>query len=179
MPKGTEFSEDLKQMMFRVVLFVENEKNGLTIPLHNVNERLNAMLGISKQSILNLKREMKELQRQHDDEEEPLRSRTRSATSSSVTRLHRKKTWSSSSSRTNVNVPAPLPPKKKGYSGRKSIHLSEYAEDMIRLQFHAILSKKECPTTSKLLSYLKSNCPDFPIVSETTLWRHMKRVCIY
>ena len=113
MPKGTEFSEDLKQMMFRVVLFVENEKNGLTIPLHNVNERLNAMLGISKQSILNLKREMKELQRQHDDEEEPLRSRTRSATSSSVTRLHRKKTWSSSSSRTNVNVLAPLPPKKK------------------------------------------------------------------
>jgi hypothetical protein len=68
MPKGIEFFKDLKQMMFRVILFLENEKNGPTIPLYNVNERLNAMLGISKQSILNLKREMKELQRQHDDE---------------------------------------------------------------------------------------------------------------
>ena len=59
MPTGREFSEDLKQMMFRVILFVKNEKDGLTIPLYNVNERLNAMLGISKQSILNLKRRKK------------------------------------------------------------------------------------------------------------------------
>ncbi|CAF1502213.1 unnamed protein product [Rotaria sordida] len=47
---------------------------------------------------------------------------------------------------------------------------------MIRLQFHAILSNKEYPTISKLLSYLKSNCPDFPTISETTLWRHIKRL---
>jgi hypothetical protein len=91
---------------------------------------------------------------------------------------HRKQTWSSSSSRSSVNVPAPLAPKKKGHSGRKSIQLSEYAEDMIRLQFHGILSKEEYPTTTKLLLYLKSNCPDFPIILEITLWRHMKRVCI-
>ena len=59
MPTGREFSEDLKQMMFRVILFVKNGKNGPTIRLYNVNERLNAMLGISKQSILNLKRRKK------------------------------------------------------------------------------------------------------------------------
>lgn len=174
MPTGREFSEDLKQMMFRVILFVQNEKNGPTIPLYNVNERLNAMLGISKQSILNLKREMEELQREHNDQGESERSPTRAAASLRIKQPHRKQSWSSS--KTNVNIPVPLAPKKKEHSGRKGIQLSEYAEDMIRLQFHAILSKKEYPTTAKLLSCLKSNCSDFALLSQTTLWRHMKRV---
>ena len=80
-------------MMFRVILFVENEKDGSTIPLYNVHERCNAMLGISKQSISNLKRDMKELQRQHNDEEESGRSRTKAATSLSIKQPHRKKAW--------------------------------------------------------------------------------------
>ena len=113
MPTGIEFSEDLKQMMFRVIQFMENEKNGPTIPLYNVNERLEAMLGISKQSISNLKREMKELERQHNDEEESGQNPTKAATSLSIKQPHRKQTWSSSPSRANVNVPAPLAPKKK------------------------------------------------------------------
>ena len=177
MPTGREFSEDLKQMMFRVILFVQNEKNGPTTPLYNVNERVNAMLGISKQSILNLKKEMKELQRRYNDEEEPEESPTKTATSLSMKQPHRKQTWSSSPLRVNINVPAPLSPKKKGHSGRKGIQLSEYAEDMIRLQFHEILSKKEYPTTAKLLSYLKSNCSDFPVISETTLATYEKGMC--
>jgi hypothetical protein len=175
MRKGQEFSKDVKQTMFRVITFVEKEKNGPTIPLYNVNERLHSMLGISKQSITNLKDEMRELQRQQD-EEESREHQTRSRTSSSVILSHRKQNWSSSSSAAKVSILTALPPRKKGHSGGKSIPLSEYAEDMIRLQFHTILSKKEYPTTAKLLSSLKSDHPDFPIISRTTLWRHMKRV---
>ncbi|CAF4628513.1 unnamed protein product [Rotaria sp. Silwood2] len=175
MPKGKEFPKDLKEMMFRVILFVENEKNGPIIPLYNVNERLRAMFGISDRSISNLRKEMNELQRQ-EDERESQRSRRRSTTSSPIVQSHRKLTWSSSLPRPSANVPEPLSPKKAGHSGRKSIQLSEYAEDMIRLQFHTILSKREYPTTTKLLACIKSNCPGFPIVSKTTLWRHMKNV---
>ena len=80
MPIGKEFAKDLKEMMFRVIFFVENEKNGPIIPLYNVNERLSAMLGISDRSISNLKKEMNELQRQKD-ERKSQRSRTRSTTS--------------------------------------------------------------------------------------------------
>lgn len=92
MPKGQEFSKDVKQTMFRVITFVEKEKNGPTIPLYSVNERLHSMLGISKQSITNLKSEMRELQRQQD-EEESRELQTRSRTSSSVTLSHRKQDW--------------------------------------------------------------------------------------
>jgi hypothetical protein len=120
MPTGKEFSEDLKQMMFRVILFVENEKNGPTIPLYNVNERLNGMLGISKQSISNLKKEMNEVQYQEDEKKSQL-SRTRSTTFSSVVQPHRKQAWSSSSSRANVNVPVPLSPKKKQDIAERSV----------------------------------------------------------
>ena len=82
MPKGQEFSKDVKQTMFHVISFVEKEKNGSTILLYNVNERLHSMLGISKQSITNLKSEMRELQRQQD-EEKSRELQTRSRTSSS------------------------------------------------------------------------------------------------
>lgn len=172
MPTGKEFSVDLKETMFRVISFVENEKNGISIPLYNVIERLSAMLGISQRSVSNLKKEMNELLSQQE-ERESQRSRTRSAISSSIVKTHRKKTPSSSSPRVSINVRASVSPRKKGHSGRRSIQLSEYGKDMIRLQFHTILSKREYPTTTKLLACLKSNCPDFPILSRTTLWRHM------
>ncbi|CAF2892765.1 unnamed protein product [Rotaria sp. Silwood2] len=118
---------------------------------------------------------MDELQRQQD-EEECRKVQTRSTTTSSVTLPHRKQYWSSSSTAAQANILKALSPRKKGHSGRKSISLSDYAEDIIRLQFHKILSKKEYPTTIKLLSSLKSDYPDFPITSKTTLWRHMKMV---
>jgi hypothetical protein len=38
MPTGKEYSEDLKEMMFRVISFVENEKNSVSIKLYNVNK---------------------------------------------------------------------------------------------------------------------------------------------
>ena len=103
---------------------------------------------------------MRELQRQQD-EEESRELQTRSRSSSSVTLSHRKQDWSSSSPAAKANILKALSPRKKGHSEGKSIPLSEYAEDMIRLQFHTILSKKEYPTNAKLLLSLKSDHPDF------------------
>ena len=54
-PTGVEFSQELKQLMFNVIQFVENEKSGTIIPLNNVNDRLQAMLGISLSSVRRLK----------------------------------------------------------------------------------------------------------------------------
>ena len=60
MPTGVEFSQELKQLMFNVIQFVENEKSGTIIPLNNVNDRLQAMLVISLSSVRRLKEEMRQ-----------------------------------------------------------------------------------------------------------------------
>ena len=60
MPTVVEFSQELKQLMFNVIRFVENEKSGTIIPLHNVNDRLQAMLSISLLSVRGLKEEMRQ-----------------------------------------------------------------------------------------------------------------------
>ena len=46
MPAGCEYSQKEKQLIFNVINFFESEKNGWKMPLFNVNERLEAMLGI-------------------------------------------------------------------------------------------------------------------------------------
>ncbi len=51
MPTGCEYSQKEKQLIFNVINFVESEKNGWKIPLYNVNERLEAMLGTSMRSV--------------------------------------------------------------------------------------------------------------------------------
>lgn len=55
--------------MFNVVKFVESEKNGLVIPLNNVNDRLQSMLEISSKSIKRLKKQMKEIGNQMMEEQ--------------------------------------------------------------------------------------------------------------
>ncbi len=57
MPKGYEFSQDMKKIFFNVIQFVEKEKFGPVIPLFNVNERLSSMLAISMRSVARLKDE--------------------------------------------------------------------------------------------------------------------------
>ncbi len=57
MPKGYEFSQDMKEIFFNVIQFVEKEKFGPVIPLFNVNERLSSMLAISMRSVARLKDE--------------------------------------------------------------------------------------------------------------------------
>jgi hypothetical protein len=72
-----------------VIKFVENEKNGPVIPLSNVNDRLQSMLGISMVSVKRLKQEMREGQQrimeekraidqaQRDKENEPIETTRR------------------------------------------------------------------------------------------------------
>ena len=66
MPTGYEFSQELKQLAFNVIKFVEIEKNGPVIPLNNINDRLQSMLVISLASVKRLKQEMTEEQETYD-----------------------------------------------------------------------------------------------------------------
>ena len=55
MPTGEEFSVQVKQLLFRVIDFVESEKDGPIIPLNNVGERLVKMLNISQSFLFLIK----------------------------------------------------------------------------------------------------------------------------
>jgi hypothetical protein len=139
MPTGHEFSEDIKQLIFHVIDFVESEKNGPVIPLYNVNERLIKMLNISKSSLTRLKHELNVLreqeaqqeQRAREEEKEGrhLRSRTTPNIISKhqvstaceprpkISHRHRSHTVCPASvSKKNVtlSIPQPIPPLKKG-----------------------------------------------------------------
>ena len=82
MPKGYEFSQDMKKIFFNVIQFVGKEKFGPVIPLFNVNERLSSELAISMRSVERLKSEMKEIEhnmmekkRKMDEEKEEFENR--------------------------------------------------------------------------------------------------------
>ncbi|CAF3504267.1 unnamed protein product [Rotaria sp. Silwood2] len=86
--------------------------------------------------------------------------------------------WSASSITTVTNIaclPLSMTPQKKNNCGRKKIILTEFEEDSIRYQFHLLLASKQYPTTAKLLTRLLEEGPDFPIQSERTLLRQMRR----
>jgi hypothetical protein len=148
MPK--EFSVEFKQLAFSVIDFVEKEKNGPSIPLNNVTDRLQAMLGISQRSVYRLKHEMKELK---DEQDNSVRS-TRSSNSSLS--------------------PTALSPTRR--SGRPKMQLTILEEDTIRLIFHQLLKNKMYPTVENLLSTLLNENPEFPIKSKTSLRRKMKEL---
>jgi len=169
---GNEFSLEMKRLFFRVITFIESEKNGPQIPLNNTLERCQACLGISIRSISNLKKEMRELREQAEEEsiqdlEEDtylcsLRSRQvvdtdsfsppisnayntaqSNASSPTVTfRRHRTRHPPITDTRSFVSVPEPIPPQKVGNVGRKPIVLSVLAEDAIRYVFHKMLEEK-------------------------------------
>lgn len=158
MPRGQEFSKDFKQLAFSIIEFVDNEKSGPSIPLFNVNERLQAMLNISDRSISRLKQEMKQLK---IEEENAIRTRRTSSASSS-------------SSTTSICITPSSP--KKYLAGRPKIELSELEEDTIRLIFHQLLNEKVYPTVSNMLNALLNQDANFPIQSTTSLRRQMKLI---
>ncbi|CAF3934653.1 unnamed protein product [Rotaria sp. Silwood1] len=146
MPK--EFSLEFKQLAFSVIDFVEKEKNGSLIPLYNVTDRLEAILGVSRRSVNRLKQELKELKK---EQEESVRFTRSSNSLSSLT---------------------PLSP--VGRSGRPKVQLTMFEQDTIRLIFHQLLQDKVYPTLENLLSTLLNQHPDFPIKSKTSLYRQLK-----
>jgi hypothetical protein len=134
MPKGEDFGSNMKQLMFRIIKFVENEKNGPVIPLFNTTGRLEAMLGISRISVFRLRNEMFNLKMNQEDENEQKekdklqlrpRSRTVSGPVVSPKVSHQKRKYS-------IDIPLASSPKKKGHSGRKVVELTEQQQDHIR-----------------------------------------------
>ncbi|CAF3146357.1 unnamed protein product [Rotaria sp. Silwood2] len=171
MPRGIYFSTELKKVLFCIITFVENEKDGPLIPLNNCNARLVAMLGISETSLLRLKNEMRMLQvAQEELQPHHLRSQSKARRP-----LKQKPRSSSAASALMTNVlPDPQPPNQR--VGRSSVHLSEQADSEIRYQFQLLLSEKIYPTTTNILERLHAAHDDFPIQSKTTLRCNLHRI---
>ncbi|CAF1457639.1 unnamed protein product [Rotaria sordida] len=180
MPKGYEFSQEAKQLMFHIINFVESEKNGPVIHLYNVDDRLVKMLDISERSVRRLKQELHQLRQKEINEQQQQETKEqgemdanvrdlRSRTISLPTSKHRESSGSnppakilcrrhsasapSSSSKIDLPIPQALPPQKKMHSGHRNIILSEQGKDLIRL---------------------KDQYEDFPIRSASTLRKKMR-----
>ena len=61
MPTGVPFGAAMKELMFRIIKFVESETEGPVIPLYNTTDRLEAMLGIGRATAFRLRSEMRTL----------------------------------------------------------------------------------------------------------------------
>jgi hypothetical protein len=141
MPIGFEYSQREKQLMFSVINFVENEKNGPTIPFYKVNERLKTMLGISMSSVEKLKREFREEMGKLEEkikEEENKQNDLKEKNEELAIRLrHRSNSRAERrfSPMTRPSVPSIPParePLKSAHSGRRSTIMSEQQQEYIR-----------------------------------------------
>ena len=178
MPKD-ELSIKLKTILFRVIDFVERERDDVIIPLHKAIARLMKMLGIEEASIGRLKKELAEQRQEQKEklEEAVDRPRTRTQSAAVPSQSHRKRRWSSVALTDTIStIPFQVPPHKTGNSDRPPLVLTEMAEDTIRYLFHLILAEKRYAAIINLLSSIHNEHSNFPIQSQTTLWRHMKRL---
>jgi len=141
MPTGYEFSQELKQLMFNVIKFVESEKNGSVIPLNNVNDRLVSILGISTASVKRLKKEMREEENRTAGEKENIDQAKQDKENQELQttrRLRHPRSTSAASSfsrnltTTEPAIPVARPPRKRAHSGRPATILSEQEQENIR-----------------------------------------------
>jgi hypothetical protein len=154
MPKGHDFSHDVKQIMFNVIKFVESEKGGCLIPLNNVNDRIKSILGISMSSVEKLKREMREQEREMLEKQNELvqlqkkleqeKQDKEDAAIRATLRLRNPRTRSSSSTSSSSSVtaasdsavttfmPIAKSSQKRGYSDRSPIVLTENQKENVR-----------------------------------------------
>ena len=140
-PTGVEFSQELKQLMFNLIQFVENEKSGTIIPLNNVNDRLQAMLGISLSSVRRLKEEMRQDEGRLIEERQLIegeRQRKENQRLEVTNRLRQRRSISRESACfttvdvTEATIPVARAPLKLGNSARTGIILSEEEQENIR-----------------------------------------------
>ncbi|CAF1496495.1 unnamed protein product [Rotaria sordida] len=144
MPKGHYFSQEVKELMFNVLEFIEAEKNGPTIPLYNVNDRIMAALQISHGSMAKLKNEMKELQEEQQKiikqkllEQQQKNQPYALAQRHKAERLRQRSSSPYATSKNdhsmNVDVARSVAksPSKRGGPSNFKISLSEYEEDLI------------------------------------------------
>ncbi|CAF4369425.1 unnamed protein product [Didymodactylos carnosus] len=134
---------------------MENERKDTIIPLHNVNDRLQVVFGISERSVYRLRSELKRLKQEE------------------TARFRRISSASSSSSVTTV-LPTPPSPMKHN-ARRRKVHVTELQKDTIRLTFHLLLEDRVYPTLENLLSTLLAQ-EDFPVTSKTSLQRELKEM---
>ena len=141
MPTGVEFSQELKQLTFNVIRFVENEKSGTIIPLNNVNDRLQGMLGISLSSVRRLKEEMRQDEGRLIEERQLIegeRQRKENQRLEVTNRLRQRRSISRESACfttvdvTEATMPVARAPLKLGNSARTGIILSEEEQENIR-----------------------------------------------
>ena len=141
MPTGVEFSQELKQLTFNVIRFVENEKSGTIIPLNNVNDRLQGMLGISLSSVRRLKEEMRQDEGRLIEERQLIegeRQRKENQRLEMTNRLRQRRSISRESACfttvdvTEATMPVARAPLKLDNSGRTGIILSEEEQENIR-----------------------------------------------
>ena len=141
MPTGVEFSQELKQLTFNVIRFVENEKSGTIIPLNNVNDRLQGMLGISLSSVRRLEEEMRQDEGRLIEERQLIegeRQRKENQRLEVTNRLRQRRSISRESACfttvdvTEATMPVARAPLKLGNSGRTGIILSEEEQENIR-----------------------------------------------
>ncbi len=138
MTTGHQFSQEMKQIFFNVIKFVEKEKFGTVIPVFNVNERLSSMLNISLRSVERLNSEMRDIEhdmmekkRKMDEEKEDLERQKVEV----LGRLRKLRSRSSSAISTNtvvIGVPIPRSPQKLSNSGHSSILLTNQQQETIR-----------------------------------------------
>jgi hypothetical protein len=140
MPKGNEFSQETKQLMFSVIKFVESEKNGSVIPLNNVNERLKFILGIAMSSVERLKKEMREEESRLEEEKKKIDEEKEHTVNQEVEATRRLRNPRSASSlpvsyptiTVKPTMPVATPPRKRSHSGRPAIILSEQEQENAR-----------------------------------------------
>ena len=146
MPKGQHYSQETKVLIFNVINFIEGEKNGATIPLYQINDRIMAALQISHGSVVNLKNELKQLEEEQQkileqkmfeqqQQQRPYilalkhkneRLRQRSSSPYTIPKTDQLKS-------TNTVRPAAKSPLKRGGFNSLKIYLTEYEEYLIRL----------------------------------------------
>jgi Sec-independent protein translocase protein TatA len=139
MPTDHQFSQEMKQIFFNVIKFVEKEMFGPVIPLLSINERLSAILDISMRSVERLKSEMREIEhdmmerkRKMDEQKEEMKNQ-KIQVLSRFRKLRSRSPSSSSSSTISTNIIAinnlgPRSPLKLSNSGRPSTILTEQQE---------------------------------------------------
>ena len=141
MPTGYEFLQELKQLAFNVIKFVENEKNGPSIPLYNINDHLQSMLGISLASVKRLKQEMREEQERMMEENRTIDQAEQDKEKEAIEATRRLRhprlptaalVYSSTSNTMDLAMPLARAPRKLAHRGRQCIVLSEQEQDNIR-----------------------------------------------
>ncbi len=120
---------------------MENEKNDPAIPLNNVNDRLQSMLGISLSSVKRLKQEMREEQDRMMEEKRAIDQAKRDKENEAMEAIRRLRhprsptvasTYSPTDNTMDLAMPVARPPRKLAHSGRPRIGLSEQEQENIR-----------------------------------------------